>query len=230
MQSFCADEPLIFIHVPKTAGSSVRAVVQNWFPDQFNTHYYNEAQGGLPKRLDLEATSPPPVIYGHFNRLRGFGVDDYYPQVRQFLTILRDPFDMHISRYLFTQKAAVNWKRRSDVEGVSLQEHLETGHLNMLEHFPRPVSFENYRDQIEEFFIDIGCMETLPSCLQRFATKLGRAAPQELPHLNASAPKPELPQKAYAQFRARFPLEFEIYDWVRARSEALAQPQAALPK
>lgn len=220
MRSFSPDDPLIFIHVPKTAGTSVRTVFQKWFPDQLKLHYYNEPKGEMPRRLDLDAPGAAPVIYGHFNRLRGFGISDYYPSVRQFLTILRDPFDMHISRYFFSQRRAEDWKHGSDIGDASLSRHLETGHLNMLEHFPRPVTAENYREQFEEFFIGVGCYETLDSCLQRFEKLLGRpAGTARLPHLNAGKPRPALPEGAYERFRERFPLEFEIYDWARIHSE-----------
>ncbi|MCB4457280.1 sulfotransferase family protein [Leisingera sp. McT4-56] len=220
MRNFDPGQPLIFIHIPKTAGVSVRTVFQNWFRDRLKLHYYDEGRGQLPAKIDLQDPAfrtEPPVIYGHFNRLRQFGVPDYYPEARQFVSFLRDPFDMHVSRYFFTQKSAQNWKRTSDVEGKGLHEHLESGHLNMLEHFPRPVTSSNFRGIIEEFFVDIGCFETLEASLKRIAARLGLPAQDiQLPHLNASKEAETPMEEARARFRERWPLEYEVYDYVRS--------------
>lgn len=220
MPPYDPSQPLIFIHVPKTAGASVKAVVDSWFPGRMHQHYFNEQQGGLPERLDLDApayAAAPPLIYGHFNRNRKFGVEDYYPQVRQFATILRDPFDMHLSRYFFTRKVSGTWKTGSDIGDVDLLDHIETGHLNMLEHFPRPVTADNYRDIIDEFFVALGTFETLEQSLRKMANIFGKptAAIDALPHRNQSDRDQVAPPGAYGRFRDRWPLEFEVYDYVR---------------
>jgi hypothetical protein len=69
--------PLIFIHIPKTAGTSVKQIFRKWYGQGLHMHYYNEQAGGLPVKHDLQAfhsIERPVVIYGHFNRLRGFGM------------------------------------------------------------------------------------------------------------------------------------------------------------
>ena len=68
------------------------------------THYYTKATESLPPRRDLRAErarlGAPPVIYGHFNRLRGFGITQYYPQVGQFLAHERIGTDPGLLRAL----------------------------------------------------------------------------------------------------------------------------------
>ncbi len=107
MRTFDAQKPLIFIHVPKTAGMAVRKIVQGWFPRRFYLHYHNEAKGKMPDLLPLASrkfTRKPPAIYGHFNKNRGFGIEDYYPEVTQFVTIIRDPFELAISNYFMSER------------------------------------------------------------------------------------------------------------------------------
>lgn len=220
-------QPLIFIHVPKTAGISVREIFSAWYGDRLHPHYFNPANQQMPPHVDLEAQTQagtPPLIYGHFNRLRGFGVPDYYPQVRQFLAILRDPLDMHLSRYFFIRrKQATNHSIHSDLGDASAEAHVRDNHLNMLEHFPRPVTFDNYKDIIEEYFIDIGLFEDLPRTLTRFATKLGKdtALVDGLQHRNATPRSGSIPIDLQDQFREKWKLEYEVYSYVREMQSAL---------
>lgn len=195
-------------------------MVDSWFPERMHQHYFDEPLGRLPERLNLEAldhVAVPPLIYGHFNSNRAFGVLDYYPQVRQFATILRDPFDMHLSRYFYTRKVSANWKEGSDILENDLMAYIENGHLNMLEHFPRPVTQGNYRDIIDEYFVALGIFETLDSSLRRMARTFGKPtdAIDALPHRNRSERTQSAPSGAYARFRERWPLEFAVYDYVR---------------
>jgi hypothetical protein len=224
MRPFDPEQPLIFIHVPKTAGVSVRSIFEAWFPEQLRLHYYNEVAGLMPERLDLEAETAqgaPPVIYGHFNRKRDFGIQQYYPEVQQFVTVLRDPVEMHISRYFYTNQELQRnaWKTAPDVAALGVVEHVKTGHLNMLEHFPRPVTFDNYKDMIDEYFIDIACVKTLDSGLRRIATRLGKPAQSiDLPHLNATPRNFGITDRDREEFREKWPLEHAVYAYAESMS------------
>jgi len=91
MRPYDPGSPLIFLHVPKTAGTSLREIFRGWFGPGLLEHYAGVHDGSLPLRHDLSAlpsAGHPLAIYGHFNRRRGFGVDDDYPEVRQFVTAL----------------------------------------------------------------------------------------------------------------------------------------------
>lgn len=144
MRAYDPGAPLIFIHMPKTAGTSVRRIFERWFPGALYPHYFDQATVRRPPRRDLEVLQTdhgPVVLYGHFNQARGFGIPEYYPQAKQFVTILRDPFDMHVSRYFYAKAVQENWKDRSQAVTVgNLTDHVLTGELVMLQHFPRPVS------------------------------------------------------------------------------------------
>ena len=62
-------------------------------------HY--SVNGDLPVKYDLSGEC---CVYGHFNGARGFGVEDYYPEVMQFFGFFREPFDRFLSQYFFLCK------------------------------------------------------------------------------------------------------------------------------
>lgn len=222
MRQFDPSQPLIFIHVPKTAGNSVRETVFSWFEGRSYRHYFDPANQTMPPRRDLAqlgAQHGPPLIMGHFNKRRGFGIQDYYPQVSQFLTILRDPLEMHVSRFHYTRRVRKTGAIHDDIGDSDLDAHINTGHLNMLEHFPHDMTLDNYRELLSRDFIDIGCLDTLGPSLRRMAERLGRPAPtQPVPRKNASSEQVQLTQAQRDVFRQRFPLEHAIYDHAKQMS------------
>ena len=67
MRRFDPDKPLIFIHVPKTAGISVREVFSGWFGAGLVRHYFDEVAGQPPQRdarFDRHSRTEPVCVYG----------------------------------------------------------------------------------------------------------------------------------------------------------------------
>lgn len=213
--------PLLVIHIPKAAGSSVKEIFKTWYGDALFDHYYDEEAGRLPPRRDLPAlhsAQRPIAVYGHFNRLRGFGVEDYYPEAQQFVTILRDPFEAAISSYYYIRQTGSGWRDQSRVPKGDVRQFLLSTPPNMLNHFPRSVTKDNYRTQIETLFVHVGVMEHLASSVQRIAAKLGMPFDARwLSHLNATPRDQEYPSDLRAEYAERHALEFEVYEFAVAR-------------
>ena len=214
-------KPLIAIHVPKTGGTSVRRIFAGWFGDGLLQHNYIEATATMPPRRDLAALHRPdrPVcVWGHFNMRRGFGIPDYYPEVRQFVTILRDPFETALSTYYFTRRVGHRWKDSASVPQGDIEDWLMSAKPNILNHFPRPITPENYRETIDGSFVAIGIIERLAESVDRIAQALGFPFdPASLTHENATPRERALDPSLRDAYAARHPLEFEVYDYVRAR-------------
>jgi len=216
-------EPLIVIHVPKAAGVSSGHVFHDWFEPNFHKHYANAIEGTLPDKLDLydlHTVEKPLCLQGHFNRLRGFGVEDYYPSVKQFVTILRDPFELMVSHYFYVRKVGDAWKDQSRVPKGDLATYLFENKPNMLNHFPRVMTRDNYTDIIEEYFIEVGITEHLNESMRRIGHKLGFEYNNDVQTLNATARSQPAPNDLREQFMELYRLEFEVYEYCRSKFEA----------
>lgn len=217
MREYDRSQPLIVIHVPKAGGTTSQKIFQNWFGEGFLTHYFNEQTGSLPTKYDLfgmHTHEKPILLHGHFNRLRKFGVEDYYPEVKQFITILRDPFELTVSHYFYVRKNASNWKDQSRVPIIPLKEYLLNTKPNMLNHFPREMNLTNYKEIIEEYFIAIGITEYLDESMKRISAKLKLSYDSEwLGHHNVTERDQEVSNELRDISIENNQLEFAVYDY-----------------
>lgn len=219
MREYDGATPLIFIHVPKTAGTSVRDIFRGWFGPGLLEHYAGQ-DGTPPVRHDLAASSAadrPLAIYGHFNRHRGFGIEHYYPEVTQFATVLRDPFERALSGYCHLARHGHSSRPPLTLR-QDLRSYLQSKRRGILDFFPSFVTATNYREMIERHFIELGVMEHLGESLERMAKALKKSVDvRELPKLNVNPEPYEDLTDLREQFVCNHPLDFEIYEYARAR-------------
>jgi len=232
MIDYDENEPLIAIHIPKSAGTSVKKVFGRWFhPSAFYRHYYDQEKGRPPRHVDLRTPREPrmgwigsvlglrprPVcIYGHFPRARGYGIEELFPEVRQFVTILRDPFETAVSSYHYVRRVGSKWADQSLIPQADLENHLMNKPCRSLDHFPREVTFENYKQLIDDCFIEIGISEQLEESLKRIALKLGKKFnPAYLGCLNVTERPRDTPLELRGLHREANLLEYLVYEHVR---------------
>ncbi len=214
-------EPLFYIHIPKSGGSTVRDLFQQWFGQGFLPHYPDEIHLKPPIKHDLkgkEFDENPIVVFGHCNRERNFGMLDYYPNANQFITILRDPFELVISHYFYMRKVGHERADKWNIPKTDLEQHLLTARPNMLQHFPEEVTLENYKEIIEKYFIEIGVLERLIPSLSSIAAKLGFPFDRNnLKHLNTTQRDQTYQKNAREIFMEKHHLEYTIYNYVLNR-------------
>ena len=120
MMTYDKSNPLISLHIPKCAGQSFQAVMRAWFGKNLATHYYGESKQRMPKKIRTKKRFSNQYrtglcIYGHFNNSRGFGVKDYYPEIDQFITVVRDPLETAASSYYYFRKVGAKLHDQSMV-------------------------------------------------------------------------------------------------------------------
>jgi hypothetical protein len=89
---------LVYVHIPKTAGTSLRKLISRTHPGRFrkapNTFTHPDvAEERL--RAVLAEDPPPLAIGGHIV----FGLRDVLPPEARYLTVLRDPVERTLSHY-----------------------------------------------------------------------------------------------------------------------------------
>jgi hypothetical protein len=237
MRSYDPTLPLISLHIPKTAGTSLRTTLTEWFGTPQVLFHYRGAQGEAPTRFELQAGQ---CVHGHFNRVRGIGALDYYPQARQFVTFLRDPFARFISqwRYLhFQQRMGVAVPALDDNPSFAdwferRAQAMAAGDdpFSFLAQLPWPVPADNPASVFDIDYVAVGIMEDYDASVRVLAAALGFPAPLATVHINR-ADDPHRNGDPTADFpewrephREAFAIEYAVYEAGRARMlEALAK-------
>lgn len=93
-------EALIFLHIPKTAGTTFNRVLEAQYPvaRTFTVNgHFAEASVARFKALPEERRAQFRLVKGHF----AFGLHEWLPQPATYITILRDPVDRVVSTYYY---------------------------------------------------------------------------------------------------------------------------------
>lgn len=192
MKTYDPNQPLISIHIPKTGGTSFREILETWFGSNLLFHYFSERYNRMPEKYSFR---PGICIHGHYNKKRNFGIRDYYPDAGQFITILRDPFEILLSHYFYFKKlerrdkAFRNGKKQSLPGSVNqfIEDEMNKidYHPNILDYMPGEMSGDNYETLMDEQFIYIGLIDDLQYSVEQIARRLG-FSPVSIDRVNIS--------------------------------------------
>jgi hypothetical protein len=216
--------PLVSLHIPKCAGTSFDYVLKKWFGKKLLRHYFNRQCGTLPKKHSLKHPlffwlfNSDLCIHGHFNRARGFGIDDYYPNTQQFITILRDPFDQAVSLYFFVKglKPQNSGIINESPAPASLEEYLINEESTIPLYFPMEMTTGNYVEFIEKHFVYIGVLENLQTSVNNLASRLKKVQ-VKIPHYNKNDKTIVIENEDFMRklHRERNPFAYMLYDYAR---------------
>lgn len=224
MRRYDPTEPLIYTHIPKCAGSSVVRLLRIWFGDQYHKLNQDETRDIVLPRVETQDEHGnwlPNVkcVHGHFNHGRGYGLPYFYPEVSQYFTILRDPFDVTVSMYFFAKGRSREgrfWFRGQPVDFSNqfpnLQSYLESYPYWFYDHLPIDVTLENYRTKLAEKFIYLGVFEDLETTMAGLANVLNKPL-VELPKINVSNYDEPIPQRLREPFYRDYPLLKCVYEF-----------------
>ncbi len=240
MKKYDPERPVIFTHVPKCAGTSFVQVLKKWFGTGYHKLNQDETRDILLPKVDTRDENGnwrPDVrcIHGHFNHGRGYGLPYYYPEVDQYFTVLRDPFDLTVSMYFFAKgrsSAGRFWFRGKQVDFSSLfpsvDDYLRSYPYWLFHHFPQDITLDNYQERLAKRFIYIGIVEDLDNSVCNLAKILGMPR-IEVPLLNVSEYDEVIPGHLRAQFYHDYPLLKSIYDFA-VKSYRIPESQVNPPK
>ena len=99
LECFSMDDPFyLFMHIPKTAGTTFRSIVDEQYGFQNVLTYYNQNSTQLLDNLDATLQLSPPdyrALIGHFQ----YGVHAALTRPSKYVTFLRDPVERAASSY-----------------------------------------------------------------------------------------------------------------------------------
>lgn len=221
MRKYEKKKPLIAIHLPKSGGTSFGKILRQWYSPKLYFFYGNNIKGKIPKKVRLKKFFSNQFregicIYGHFNKSRGFGIKKYYPEVDQFITIIREPFEMAVSEYFFLRKVGKDCKVKWSIPENDIETYLTSCTPNMLNHFPCDLTMDNYKDLLEEHFIHIGMTEDMVTSVRIIAEKLGFSFAQNIETFNTTERTQRVPYELKKDFMERHPVEYAVYEFAKA--------------
>jgi hypothetical protein len=224
MRKYDPTQPLLYTHIPKCAGSSVVRLLRQWFGPEYHKLNQDETQDIVLPRVETQDENGewlPNVkcIHGHFNHGRGYGLPYFYPEVNQYFTILRDPFDVTVSMYFFAKGRSREgrfWFRGEPVdlrdEFPSVQAYVNTYPYWFFNHLPQDVTLANYKEKLSKFFVYMGVFEDLQTSIDNLGKVLGKES-AHLPHINISQYDEPIPEHMREKFYHDYPLLKRVYDF-----------------
>ncbi len=241
MRTYDPAQPLIFMHMPKCGGSSFIRLLRQWFGSEYHKLNQDETQDVLLPRIetrDADGAWKPGIkcIHGHFDNGRGYGLPYFYPEISQYFTILRDPFDIVVSMFFFCKRRSLEGKfwYRGKRENIldkypNLEYYLRENPYWVYNHLPQDVTLQNYQDRLTQRFIYIGIQEDMATSVSKLAKILGKPD-MELPRFNESAYDEPVPDWLRERFYTDYPLLRQVYDFALAnydRDDFVCLPPAA---
>ena len=186
MRTYDPEQPLIFTHIPKCAGSSFIRLLNLWFPKTYRKLNQDETQDILLPRVPTQDAdgrwlTDVRCIHGHFNHGRGYGLPYYYPEINQYITVLRDPYDIVVSMYFFFKAKSLAGRyffrgQRVDIRDYysSVEQYVRDYPYWLLDHLPQEINARNYRQKLAERFVYIGVFEEMDRSIAHLAMILGK--------------------------------------------------------
>ena len=131
------------------------------------------------ERPPVHDAGPRSCIHGHFNHTRGCGVEAWYPDASQQITVLRDPFELHLSNYFYIK--GLEGRAYRDGKAVqidySLEQYLEETRSFLLQHLPPHLDEDNFEAVLNDTYLWIGTSEALQDSVALLSKRLGFPEP-----------------------------------------------------
>jgi hypothetical protein len=119
-----SNELVIFLHVPKTAGTSLGQIICKQYPQ--NVFYDVTKNNIFPKGVEAikDQVEKTDCLFGHFL----FGVHKYVSRPATYITMLRNPVEQVLSNF-FSSLKHPDHPNYSIFKDLSLEEYLDSEHV-----------------------------------------------------------------------------------------------------
>ncbi len=222
-------EKLIFLHIPKTAGTSLRHSVEQEYGAENCVNVYNDSLDYFASIKDeLERAS---VVYGHLC----YGVHHALGIEGRYVTLLREPVARVISFYNHQARHADSSFFQQVNDGMSLKQLLQSELCHEVNnHQTRMISAYPHIDMVHDesvvdmavenikgYFDFIGTTDQIDQTVERMAGKLNWNSRPVVPEFNRSV-NPlvnQVDEETLELIRYYNRLDIQLYEWVKAHYE-----------
>jgi hypothetical protein len=234
-------ELFVFIHVPKTAGITLRSIFYRQYNNDeiYRIHWSFDKNNPFAEFLNLssEKQNKIKIIYGHIP----FGIHEYIQKPVYYFTLLRDPIERIISHYYHIRKRPNHLYHRMALDmdigefiTKSRFREFDNGQVRQLTgagQLPFGACSEDLLTQaianLENHFCLVGLQERFDESVVLLRRMLGWKKPPLYRRHNVNRLRPRaetLPTETRAVIAAHNELDQRLYEWAAAR---LAQTIAA---
>lgn len=129
-----AKTAVIFIHIPKTAGTTLTEILERHYPLNKRYHLGAKVQKAITEFQTFDQTRRANIdaLYGHM----AYGLHTYLPRPAVYVTVLREPVERVISFYYFVKGNDQHYLHHlSQHTAVDIKAFIESQHTIMVDNF-----------------------------------------------------------------------------------------------
>lgn len=228
---------LIFLHIPKTAGTTLNRIIEwQYNPRRIYTvdPYQIRATVGRLQTLPEERRRRLRVVRGHLI----YGVHDCLPQGGTYITMLRDPVKRVLSSYQFILRRPLHpLHRKLKAKGIGVEEFLnytakrQNLQTKMLAGVPYvgpcdEGTLERAIEHAEKSFTVVGLSERFQESLLMIAATYGWKIPY-YENRKVSKNRPAIDPAMIELIRQHNPQDLALYEYGKKRFEEDLRKNAA---
>lgn len=236
MTASSAEDTVLFVHIPKTAGTTVGNLIRSFYPQDQRLNIVAETKlDALPTTLLAEQR----IIFGH----HPYGAHLALGLPPRYFTFLRDPVARTVSAFVHTAER-VDAAHHGQATGMTLRQFVEknfdvtcdnyqTRYLLGPEGFDFKAApactetmFEIVLDHLEREFMFVGVVEDFDKSLLLLANLLGWPTPYYVP-ANISRAAISIDASTLSAIHDRNVFDHRLREYAIARLNAMANAQPA---
>jgi hypothetical protein len=220
---------LIFLHLPKTAGSTLARVIEQQYPAGAVLALYDSATGEELRSIPEDRMRRLRVVMGHFY----FGAHRFASRPATYVTVLRDPIERVISHYYYVRRDATHYLHGA-AQKLSLADYIRFCNLAEPNNDQTRLLCGEYQGAIPTTCIDamlplakknlrehcavVGLTEDFDRSLLLIKRRLGWRYPfYERQNVTSGRPRrADLPVDTLRVLQAYNRLDVELYEYARA--------------